>query len=322
VLANDDDGNIVDVRLLMQAENYGKVVTLRTEFERNPTPEFAHLLSWAYLMQASALSGRAHAQTQPEAKRLLEQALQKIQSAIFIDQSSTEACKRLGSVLRDLGRPTEAVVAYDRALAIDQNDFEAWSDRAAPLINQNKLQDAIDSASNGLQHASEPREQAYVLATRAAAHHFAQHPKEAITDLLAAWELDPAMIVQSIGSHGLHEQIIVQEPSPQAVLLLAEMRWTKAAYAAANQRMEEANISANLAGETLETLIPMPAQESFFTGSLSSELIDDTLFRTAVRLQKLVGAEFAAPYIQRMQAWVVKVLGAESEGLARLVSES
>lgn len=74
-----------------------------------------------------------------------------------------------------LARPTEAVVAYDRALAIHENVFEAWSDRAAPLINQNKLQDAIDSASNGLLHASEPREQAYVFATRPAAHHFAQH---------------------------------------------------------------------------------------------------------------------------------------------------
>lgn len=322
VLATDDDGNVVDIRLLMETGDFSKVVALRSEFERNPTPEFAHLLAWAYQMQGLALLESAASQRKDKKQRLLQLAVEKFQLATSINSSFSEAHKKLGSTLRELGQLEESLSAYDRAIAINQNDFEAWADRAAPLINQNRLAEAIDSASNALQHAIEPSSQAYALATRAAAHHFAGHRPEAANDLLAAWELHPATIVESIEAYGLHDPICVAEPSPRAVLLLAEMRWTKAAHEAANSNSGDAVTFAELAAQTLEVLIGIDSEEVVSEGPLPNDLIDDVLTRTAARLNVLDDKELRDNAVGRMQAWSKGIRGYELKALKQYTSRA
>jgi len=187
VLATAGDGNLVDVRLLMEDEQFDAVIALQPEFEKHPSEEFAHLLAWAYYLQGSALFEKSEASSGDKNNQLLRLAVEKFQSAIRLKPKFPEAHKTLGKSLRDLGEFEKAVRSYDRAVALNPADFEAWADRAAPLINQAKLDQAIESSTNAVQHGVDATSRAYALATRAAAYYFANQPKEAISDLTNAW---------------------------------------------------------------------------------------------------------------------------------------
>ncbi|MCA1624831.1 MAG: hypothetical protein LC778_13715 [Acidobacteria bacterium] len=47
VLVEDDNKELLDLRLLFEEGNYQKIINLRTAFEKHPTPEFAELLELA-----------------------------------------------------------------------------------------------------------------------------------------------------------------------------------------------------------------------------------------------------------------------------------
>jgi tetratricopeptide (TPR) repeat protein len=314
VLVLDDSGEMLDVRLLMEAGDFPKVVSLESQFRKNPTPEFAHLLGWAHFIQAQEIISKAFPLTKPRRDRQLRLAAEKLESAININPSLAEAFKTLGSVLRDLGRFRESVTAYDAAIALDETDFEAWADRAAPLINQNQFEEAIASASRALQNATRSRDKSYALATRAAAHHFGGTSSEAVEDLLNAWHLDPALIVESFEAYGVYDPICVAEPSPQGILLLAEMRWAQAAHFVSENKLEDAQKSAELAAETLEILTIVDHDEKCaIQGTLSNALIDDTLVRIAKRIAHSGQEDFTKANISRIQKWVVSIRGKELE---------
>jgi tetratricopeptide (TPR) repeat protein len=315
VLATDDAGEIIDVRLLMEAGDFTKVVSLESQFRKNPTPEFAHLLAWAHFIQAQEILSKASHLAKGRRERQLQLAADKIQTAANIKPSFPEAYKTLGSVLRDLGRLQESVKAYDAAIALDETDFEAWADRTAPLINQNEFGQAIESASKALQNAPDSRGKSYALATRAAAYHFGGKSSEAVADLLNAWHLDASLIVESFDAHGVYDPICVAEPSPQGILLLAEMRWAQASHFVSEKRLEEADKLANLAAETLEILTIVEKDDSVVTGAISNNLIDDTLIRIGKRLRKVGEEDFTNANIRRIQKWVVSVRGEELENL-------
>lgn len=313
VLATDIDGNFVDVRLLMEQEDFAAVIALQTEFENHPSEEFAHLLAWANYLQGLSLFEKAESSNDDKNNRLLRLAGERFQWAIHIKPDFPEAYKTLGKTLRDLGEFEEAVRAYDKAMALNPADFEGWADRAAPLINQSQFDQAVESATTALQRATNVHSRAYALATRAAAYHFAGQPNEAVTDLTDAWKTHSQTIVESLGAHALYERICVAEPSAEAVLLLAEMRWTKAVHHAANNEVEEANKWNELAGQTLESLTTKESDNLVWSGSLSNQLIDDVLIRTAARFQN--DRALQTTIVTRMQSWIVSVLGEESEAL-------
>jgi len=312
VLVRDDSGETLDVRLLMEAGDFAKVVSLESKFRKDPTPEFAHLLSWAHYIQAQEIISKASRLTKSRRDRQMQLAVQKIKSATKINPSLTEAYKTLGSVLRDLGRLQESVTAYDDAIALNGTDFEAWADRAAPLINQNEFTKAVESASKALEHAADSRSKAYALATRAAAYNFDGKSREAVEDLLSAWRLAPALITESFEAYDIYDPICVAEPSPQGILLLAEMRWAQAVHFLLENKSEDAQKSAELAGETLEILTLVNNEENTtIQGSLSNDLIDDTVVRIAKGLTASGQDDFIKANISRIQKWMVSIRGKE-----------
>jgi tetratricopeptide (TPR) repeat protein len=319
VFANDETGEIVDVRMLMEAEDYAKVVSLETEFQRNPTPEFAHLLAWAHFSQAQQLILKAESFEKKKKDRQLGLAVEKIQLALHFNPSFSEAYKTLGRVLRDLQRLKESVAAYDAAIAVNNEDFEAWADRAAPLINQDEFSQAIDSASKALENSTDSSSRSYSLATRAAAHHFAGHPRDAVEDLVAAWQLEPSIIVESFQAHNIYDPICVTEPSLQSVLLLSEMRWAKAAYFASKGNLDEAGRWAKTAGDTLGLLTSAEKEESVIVGTLSNEVIDGVLQRIVSRLRNAGSEDFTANSVRLIQDWVVGIRGKELDTLNKFI---
>ncbi len=313
VLATDVNGNFVDVRLLMDREDFAAVIALQPEFEKYPSEEFAHLLAWAHYLQGLSLFEKAESSKDDKNNRFLNFAVERFQSAIRIKPVFPEAYKTLGKTLRDLGEFEEAVRAYDRALTLNPTDFEAWADRTAPLINQNQFDQAVESATNGLPHATNAHSRAYALATRAAAYHFAGQPNEALTDLIDAWKTDSPTIVESLNAYALYERICVAAPSVEAVLLLAEMRWTKAIHHAVNNEVEEANKWNELAGQTLESLTPEPSGDAVLSDSLSNQLIDEVLTRTAARFRN--NRALQTTTVSCMQSWVARVRGEDLDAL-------
>lgn len=316
VLATDSNDNLVDVRLLMENEDFGAVIALQSEFEKYPTEEFAHLLAWAYYLQGSALLEKIKSGNDNKNTRLLRLAVEKVQLAIRIKPAFPEAHKMRGKVLRDLGEFDESVRAYDSAVALEPTDSEAWTERAAPFINQNKFDQAVESATTAFQNANNATSRAYALATRAAAHHFGGQPNEAVIDLVNAWKTHSPTIVESLDIYALYERICVAEPSAEAILLMAEMRWTKAAHHFANSETDEAIKWNELAGQTLEVLTPEPSDEVVL---LSNQLIDEVLVRTAARFSN--DQALQESIVRRMQAWVISVRGEELDSLNSVLSQ-
>lgn len=88
VIVEDDDGESVDVLGLMWAKEYARVIALRPQFEKHPTPEFADLLAGAYLMQSTVLMEKAESKNGNEAKRLIERTVELIREALKLNPST------------------------------------------------------------------------------------------------------------------------------------------------------------------------------------------------------------------------------------------
>ena len=271
-------------------------------------------------MQGLALFEKAELVSEDKGKRLLKLAVERFRAAIRIKPIFPEAYKSLGRTLGDLKEFQAAVDAYDRVLALNPNDFENWADRAAPLINQNKTDEAVDSATNAVQHAATSHSFAYALATRAAAYHFGGQRNEAVTDLISAWKIHHATIVESIRLHGLYERICVAEPSAEAVLLIAELRWTIASHHAGKNDTNEANRWIELGAQALESRTGEPSDNLLWSGFLSNQLIDEVLIRIAARFHE--NSELQRTIVRRMQDWVKKTRGEELPDLNSELSNS
>jgi hypothetical protein len=96
VIVTDDEGNNLDVRLLMKAGEYSRVTALKNRFLRFPTPEFANLLYWAFLMHGDSLIRKAEGRSKSERQRFIEAGIEKIKSAIQIEPGRADAHINLG----------------------------------------------------------------------------------------------------------------------------------------------------------------------------------------------------------------------------------
>jgi tetratricopeptide (TPR) repeat protein len=286
VIVTDDEGNSVDVRLLMRAGEYGRVVALRPKFDRSPTPEFAHLLSWAYLMQANALTRKGKTKSGADATRLIEQGIEKIEAAIEVNPNMSDAFVNLGDALRELGRYDGAVASYDRATAINKDDYQAWVDRAMPLINLGKLEEALDSVNKSLSLAAEPEAEVRPLMLRAYIHHLTARHTDAGNDLLAAWKIDASQVVENSNYRPMIETFCMAARSPETILLLAETLWSEAADQIDSKNLDEAKKMAEDAAQVLEDLKSTDESQNLIISSIAGDLVYDVLTRSAGRLVK------------------------------------
>lgn len=100
---------------------------------------------------------------------------------------------------------------------------------------------------------------------------------------------------------------------------MAELRWTEAAHHSANNEVDEVNKWNELADQTLEALSPKESGDVALSGSLSNQLIDEVLIRTAARFGSNRALQKAI--VTRMQAWITSVRGDELAALNSVLSE-
>ena len=316
VIVTDDEGESVDVRLLMKAGEFGRVVALRPRFERTPTPEFAHLLAWAYLMQAEALINKAAEKKGAAANRLIEQSIEKIRSALEVRPDMVDAYLKLGAAYRVIERHEEALASYDRALALDKDDFEAWGNRVVPLVTLGRLEDALDSVNKSLDLAPQPDARILPLLLRAYIHHLGGRYKEAADDAVAAWKINPEEVVGSANYRPLIEAYCSAAWSPETFLLFAETLWSEAASRIVDGDREEAVKRAEDAAQALEALKPVGESPDLIVATVQGGLVYDVLTRSAGYLVESGDPMLAKDYIERMQAWAQKVFGEPFDSLA------
>ena len=122
-------------RYLLMAGRHDAVIALRKEYEASPSPEFANVLSMAYVMRGNVLLDCAKSATDPEdVERLFSEARQMYDEALVVKADRSEAWHNIGNVLLDRAKRASASEAeplfraavdqYERALAIDPQRHE------------------------------------------------------------------------------------------------------------------------------------------------------------------------------------------------------
>ena len=63
---------------------------------------------------------------------------------------SSNAWVQEGRMLTNSGKYNEAIMAYNKAIEIDPQYFEAWTNKEVDLVNLNKYDEATASYENGI----------------------------------------------------------------------------------------------------------------------------------------------------------------------------
>ena len=117
-------------RHLLMAGQPDAVVAMRKDYDVTPSPEFANVLSMAYVMKGNVLLDRAKSAADPQdADRLFLAAQRMYDDALVVKADRSEAFHNIGNVLLDRAKRAPAaegetlfpaaVDAYEKALAID-----------------------------------------------------------------------------------------------------------------------------------------------------------------------------------------------------------
>ena len=117
-------------RYLLMAGQHDAVIAMRKDYDASPSPEFANVLSMAYVMKGNVLLDRAKSAADPdEASRLFSDAKAMYDAALVVKADRSEAFHNIGNVLLDRAKRASAeegeplllaaVEAYEKSLAID-----------------------------------------------------------------------------------------------------------------------------------------------------------------------------------------------------------
>jgi tetratricopeptide (TPR) repeat protein len=187
------------------------------------------------------------------------------------------------------------------------------------LTYLHKFDEALESVNKSLTYAPDAKTKCYALTVRAGVHHLAGHPMEAANDVIAAWRIDADRLVEDDKTHSTIEACCIDAPSPETILLLAEMYWCKAADEATQGNKKEASDLAERAVKTLESLVPASEAQMHTMGTVSGDLAEGVLLRSARRLVECGGYDLAQEQIGRMQDWMIKMRGEQLDSLASII---
>ena len=130
--------------------NYEAVINFRNEFEKEPSPELADLISMAYVVLGNRLHDRAKIRAPGEAEALFEKAREMYETALSIKPDRHEALHNWANLLLDLAKASSDVDA-ERYFTEAEDRFSAASrikpDQPEILINWGNL--LLDRAKSG-----------------------------------------------------------------------------------------------------------------------------------------------------------------------------
>lgn len=128
-----------------------------------------------------------------------------------------------------LGRFDEAATSFERALSLDPSNRDAYVQQAFSLIQTKDLDRAIEAVNTAVSLAPTDAERYFPLKVRTVAYHLKGVHEEAMSDLLAAWKLNPDELMLDQSSYSLIAAVYTSAPkTAETILMLAEMEWSAA----------------------------------------------------------------------------------------------
>jgi Tfp pilus assembly protein PilF len=146
-------------RYLLMAGRYEEVLAFRKEYDASPSPEFANVLSIAYVMHGNALLDRAKSTSiMDEAAGLFAEARQNYEAALAVKPDRSEALHNWGNLLLDEAKRAAAPDAdvffnaaaekYQQALALDPMRQEVLVNWGNLLLDRAKSAITFESSSH------------------------------------------------------------------------------------------------------------------------------------------------------------------------------
>jgi tetratricopeptide (TPR) repeat protein len=126
-----------------------------------------------------------------------EEAVGDFNEALKLEPEHVATLHSRGLAFYLLGRHEEALADYERALSLHGDAFDTLINKALALAELGKFDDAVIAANNGVRLAPEGNAYARALIARAKVYHLAGQPVDAASDILAAWKINPDLVVAS-----------------------------------------------------------------------------------------------------------------------------
>ena len=154
-------GKALDVSGLLRAGEHEHVCQFEKHFRKQPRLEFAELLHNANLTYAGKLLDTTADLPREQALRLADRARRKLLKALQFKPDSAEAYHDLGIVLQELGRDSDAVVSFDRALLLERAQISTLILKAQSLRNLARFEEALKAYDRVLSLQSDNVEALY-----------------------------------------------------------------------------------------------------------------------------------------------------------------
>lgn len=216
-----------------------------------------------------------------------------------------------GLCMMKLSRFTEAVTSFEHVLSLDPANREAYVQKAWSLIQVKELDRAIEAINAAVSLAPTGAERYFPLKVRTIARHLKGMNGEAMSDLLAAWKLNPDELMHDQSAHSLIAAVYNSAPkTAETILMLAEMEWSAAALlASAGDETEAKRLAENATG-FVESLVTDDGSGKLLSGGImSGELVTGVMTRGARRLVDCRDTDLAREHIERMNMWISKIYG-------------
>jgi Tfp pilus assembly protein PilF len=113
----------VAARYLLMQGRYEEVLAFRKDYDESPSPDFANVLSIAYVMRGNHLLDCGKAKTGEQADGLFAEAREMYESALEIKPDREEALHNWGNLLLDLAKPKTGQEA-DKLFAEAEKKYE------------------------------------------------------------------------------------------------------------------------------------------------------------------------------------------------------
>lgn len=125
-----------------------------------------------------------------------EEAVGVFNESLRVEPDHVPTLHSRGLAFYLLGRHEEALADYERVLSIQADAFDTWVNKGLALAGLSKFDDAIIAANNGVRLAPEGEGYAKALISRAKVFYLAGRPYDAANDIVAAWKVDPMLVVR------------------------------------------------------------------------------------------------------------------------------
>src|SRR6266498_28984 len=143
IIYDGPNGKAVDVSGLLRAGEYERVCQFENDFRKQRREELLDLLHTANLVYAGKLLDSTAGLPRDQALRLADRARRRVLKALQFKPDSAEAHHDLGIALQELGRHCEALISFDRALALAPVQVSTLILQAQSLRQLMRFEDAV-----------------------------------------------------------------------------------------------------------------------------------------------------------------------------------